>query len=716
MAARLGAIAFRPVSSREIRSYPYTPVSEDLPQPRGQATAGWLLTRVVVTAAIWLVLGALACGFLALAGVWEPLVAGITLLVLFAVAARLAALVPGQPLPVGSATALAIIALAAMVGAGVTHGEQVLPRRDSGSNLQAAIELAHGHERPVDIAAGSVGGPEALAVEGVTLASPAFYEIGTDARPGIQPQFPIGPSAWYSVAWWVAGSTGAFWAPAILFGLAVLGVGLLGSVLAGPRWGPLAALATALCFPLLHVARSTYSEPLALPVVVAAMLAVSQAARCAGIADVAGARGAAAVGGGLLGGMVLLRVDGLREAILVIPVVALAAAQRQAHARPLAVATGLMAVLGLAVTWATSSEYLASIAGSLVPLLALGAGVALLGGVLVWVCRRGGSLPAFAAAWFPVALATLIAAVGLALASRPLWQTVRQSAADPGARVVAGLQLRQGLPVDGGRTYAEQTVVWMSWWIGPAALVLALVAATVLAHRAGTAWVGGRELPSWLGPAFVGVGSTLLTLYRPGITPDHPWADRRLVIALPTVILLVVAAAAVASRWSTSRRLPFTVVSLGSTAVSLAMLVPAGLATWPHATQRVEHGELAAVDRVCAAFRPGDVALMADSRAANEWPQVLRGYCGVPALSTTSGLRNDDGAFRDAVAHIETAVSRSGKRLVLVAADTPQVLTDLGAAPRAAVDVTVLEDERLLERRPDGLVSLPIQVWLGARS
>jgi hypothetical protein len=146
------------------------------------------------------------------------------------------------------------------------------------------------------------------------------------------------------------------------------------------------------------------------------------------------------------------------------------------------------------------------------------------------------------------------------------------------------------------------------------------------------------------------------------------------------------------------------------------MLVPAGLATWPHATERVEHGELAAVDRVCAAFRPGDVALMADSRAANEWPQVLRGYCGVPALSTTSGLRNDDGAFRDAVAHIETAVSRSGKRLVLVAADTPQVLTDLGAAPRAAVDVTVLEDERLLERRPDGLVSLPIQVWLGARS
>ena len=39
------------------------------------------------------------------------------------------------------------------------------------------------------------------------------------------------------------------------------------------------------------------------------------------------------------------------------------------------------------------------------------------------------------------------------------------------ARVVAGLQARQGLPVDGGRTYAEQTLAWTSWWVGPAAVV-----------------------------------------------------------------------------------------------------------------------------------------------------------------------------------------------------------------------------------------------------
>ena len=704
------------MSSRETRSYPYTPDPGDLPLLRGEAFAGWLLGRVVLTAGIWLVLGALACALLSLAGLWLPVVGGLVLLALLVLSVRLAALVPARPMPVWSAATLVVVALAATVWAGATHAEQVLPRRDSGSYLQSAVELAQGHTRPIDIAAASVGGPRVLGIDGVTLASPAFYEIGDDADPSIQPQFPVGPSAWYSAAWWAGGWGGAFWAPAVCFGLVVLGVGLLASLLVGPRWGPLAALGAAVCFPLLHVARSTYSEPLALVALVAAMVALSQSARSALATEVVAARGAALVAGGLLGGAVLLRVDALREAILVVPVAALAAAQRQPHARALGLATALSAGTALGLTWLTSSEYLGSIAGSLLPLLGLGVGTAVAGWVLVRLCRTGRSLPGVVGAWLPRGLAGAMGLAGLVLASRPLWQTVRQSAADPGSRVVAGLQQRQGLPVDGGRTYAEQTVAWMSWWVGPLALVLALVAASVLAHRAATAWVEHRDLPNWLGPALIGVGSTALTLYRPGITPDHPWADRRLVIALPTVVLLVVAVAAVVSRWST-RRLPFAVMAAGSVATSVALLVPAALATWPHASERVEAGELAAVDRVCAAFGPGDVALMADSRAANEWPQVLRGYCGVPALSTTARLRSDDAALASAMATIEEEVGKGGRRLVLVGADSRETLTRLGVAdPRLAVDVTVREDARLLERRPDHLVSLPVQVWLGSRS
>jgi hypothetical protein len=701
------------VSSRESRRYPYAPDPGDLPLLRGEAWGGWLVTRVVVWSGLWLVLGSVAAALLALAGWWHPVVAAPVLLVLAVVAGLATALVPVRPLPVWTAILLVLLSVGAVAWAGVTHSEQVLPRRDSGSYLQSAIQLASGHARPIAVSPGSVGGADVLAIDGITLGSPAFYATGTPQEPSIQPQFPIGASAWYSVAWWVGGAAATSWTSALLFGLTVLGVGLLASTVVGPRWGPLAALGTGLLFPLVHVARSTYSEPVALPVLAAGLVAMVLAARSAAVADVVVARRAAVVAGVLMGGAIAIRVDALREVVLVVPVVVLAALQRQPHARALGASTALSAVVAFGATWLTSSEYLGSIAGSLLPLVALGVAVCLVGAALLLAARRGASMPGIVQAWLPRVLAAGFVLVGLGLASRPWWQVVRQSAADPGARVVAGLQARQGLAVDGGRTYAEQSVVWMSWWLGPVALGLALVAAAVLAHRAASAWVEGRELPGWTGPAVVGIGSTLLTLYRPGITPDHPWADRRLVIALPTVVLLTVACAAVVSRWST-RRLPYAVNVAVSVGIAAVLLVPTALATWPHADERVEQGEWAAVDHVCAAMRPGDVALMVDSRAANEWPQVLRGYCGVSALSTTSALRNDPARLAAAVAQIRRAVDARGGRLVLVAADSTDALTRLGLKTAVvAVDARVDEDARLLEQRPDSLVQLPIQVWLG---
>ena len=109
--------------------------------------------------------------------------------------------------------------------------------------------------------------------------------------------------------------------------------------------------------------------------------------------------------------------------------------------------------------------------------------------------------------------------------------------------------------------------------------------------------------------------------------------------------------------------------------------------------------------------------MMVDSRAANEWPQVLRGQCGVPALSTTSALRrNSDGLFA-AVGQVEQAVEARGAQLVLVAADSDDALRALGIDRIVPVVNRerdwVYEDPRLLERRPDSLVVLPLQVWLG---
>ena len=312
--------------------------------------------------------------------------------------------------------------------------------------------------------------------------------------------------------------------------------------------------------------------------------------------------------------------------------------------------------------------------------------------------------------WLPDVAAGLVVVAGVYLASRPLWQVVRQDPTDPGARYVAGMQARQGLPVDGGRTYAEQTVAWLSWYVGPVALVVALVVLAVLVRRAVLS-AQSRLVDDWLPALLVAAGSTLLTLMRPGITPDHPWADRRLLIALPLVVALVVTGLTWVVRRTVAADRAWLGVLVTGVAAAL-VVVPALVATWPHRAGGVERGSLAAVDSVCASLDPSrDVVLAVDSRAANEWPQVVRGMCGVPALSTTSGLRADPERLASTVATVKEQLASRGLRLVLLSADSAEALTRLGAAPVPATDVTVREDEHVLERRPSRTDPLPIRVW-----
>ena len=44
--------------------------------------------------------------------------------------------------------------------------------------------------------------------------------------------------------------------------------------------------------------------------------------------------------------------------------------------------------------------------------------------------------------------------------------------------------------------------------------------------------------------------------------------------------------------------------------------------------------------------------------------------------------------------------------------ESPDPLVALGASPRQVVDLHTREDQRLLERRPDGLASLAVQLWI----
>ena len=673
------------------------------------------LQVVVLAAALWVIAVAALAVPLGALGAWGSLLLGplflLAMVVTWLVVAMLPAPTDGAP---GRASRGMLLVLPAVVVGGwlaATSAEQVLPRRDAASNLQAAVSLTKTGHRIVEFPAEALGLGAALERGDVTVASPAFYAVGPAGQPSVQPQFVIGPAALYSLGVSLGGVRGATALAALAVALALLGLGLLVADHVGPWWGGLCVLLTGLSFPVVHVGRATYSEPLAMLTLVGGLLALTRAVD----ASPARARRLGVLGGLLVGGTMLLRIDGLREVILLLPVLALYAVSRAPWVRAAVLGTAAAtAYAGVAAIW-LSPRYLGDIARSLVPLVALG--VLLVGvswGALWWWRRSSAARAAQAEVVggdrLPRVAAVLVVLVGLGLASRPLWLVTRQSALDPGARYVAGMQARAGLPVDGGRTYAEDTVTWLGWYLGPVTLVLALGALAVLVARLVRAPVAA---PAWGIVVLVAAGSTLLTLLRPGITPDQPWALRRLVIAVPFAVALACVAAAWASSRLTERfggsRLVSTIVA-GVLVVGVA--APTVAATWPHRDGRVERGSMAAVERTCSFLRPGDVVLAVDGRAGNEWPQVVRGMCGRAAVAATAATRRDPAALERVAREVGAEIAEHGGRLVLLAADGPDVLSGLGLVPVEVVNEVVFEDEHALERRPDRLDPLPIRVWV----
>ena len=702
--------------------------------------AGVLLAGGPVTALAVLAVCVLAAVLVPL-GLWRPALV-VPALVVAAVAGwrpvrRLP--VPALRVPVWTAAACVLVAVGFAVWAGTTHGEHVVLRRDAGSYALYAHWLATRHGLPVDAGLPAFGGPAALSVPGFSLDSPAFYQVvtggGTGAR--IDPQFLLGAPALYALGWWLDGWTGLLTAPAVLGGLAVLAAAGLTARLAGPRWAPLGAAALALTQPVLHAARATYSEPAAtLLVLGAAALAVDALGERA---DRAAARRLGVAAGALLGLAGLVRIDAVRDVALLVPVCALLWIRRHPAAVPMAGA----AVVGIAVSmipavW-LARPYLHTVWGSLRPLLLGTAALVVLSVVGVaahrwWERRASTRGRAAPRSVLPAVAGGFVLLVGAGLASRPLWTTSRQAPDDPGNALVASLQRQQHLPVDGARTYAEQSVRWVVWFAGLPATLAALgalaVAAAVatgwwLRSRPGAVEVPGPPVPPALLPALVGLGSTVLTLYRPGITPDHPWADRRLVpVVLPVVLVGATVAAAASTRWLRRRwaagALPPALHRALSVLVVLvaagALLGPPYLGTRALATVRTELGEPAAVDTVCSRLRPGDVVVgVGDAtggvRAQNEWVQVVRGVCGHPS----GALRGAD--VRPSIERLAALVAGAGGRLVLLSAgeddgSARQALAALGQEPERAVVLHTTEDQHLLTRRPFARDGLVVDVWL----
>jgi hypothetical protein len=673
-------------------------------------------------------------------------------------AARAAAVRLGS-VPWWSVAGVAIIVVAFGALAYSHSATDVLVRRDPGSYAMSGWWIAkHGTlDMPSDASAFA-------GTSNISLVSQGFYLQGSHTIP----QFMTGAPALMAVAGWIGGLGGVFRANAFLGMFALLAFAGLVARLVGARWAPLGVLALALVQPELVTMRATYSEPSAQLVLIGglALLLDAVAADRLGLRR---NRTALVVAGLVLGLVSVVRIDAVADLFGLVPYLGWLAFRRRPAWRPIAVGlvlglgagvfdgafltlpyvrhVGSDAVLGagldlaavpitaatVLIAWAARRERvwlrrwhaevvllgflaLAALAFAVAPvhgiireglvggLVALGVyGYVVL--LLMFGLRRGGGRP-WSPRW-PIVSAALVGLVGLFFWLRPHLMTMRSSPFSGGAGYTAQVQAILGMPVDPTRSYYEQALRWMSWYVGWSTLALTLCGAMWLAYR----MTAGRSR-AWLPVFAAGFCATCLVLARPSITPDHPWADRRYVpIAYPTVILFAVAAAAVGVRLVRSRLRTRAALQAGVTgalalAACAALVVPAYAGSRAVIDMQTEVGEVALVHDICAQLRPHDVVVTIGNRAPGEFPGTLRIMCGAKvALMPTPDIA--------ALATLQQHVAARGGRVMILAEDSDEegLPAPAVAWPLLPMRLTSTEVAHTLVTRPGLPWQLPFTVW-----
>ncbi|MFG2074008.1 hypothetical protein [Nonomuraea maritima] len=590
------------------------------------------------------------------------------------------------------------VAVASGVFNAVMHSEQVAVRRDPATYAQYAAWIAGHGSLPIPAQAEAFGGPDPW----LNFVSIGFYDV----HGSVLPQFMPGAPMLYAIGDWLGAP---FVAPAVLGALAVLSVAGLAARLAGPRWATVAAAAFAVSQPVLYTSRTTFSEIPSLILLFGGLSLAHDA-----LTGTSGRRRRGLLAGLALGLSVLVRIDGLRDVLPALAFAGVLIAMRR-FSRPEGevgppLLAGLLAGAGLGLLGAyeLARPYLTYLSDSVRPLLAICAGVLVLtlAGTLAAPALARVRLPR----WAPAAGAGLVVALMAALYARPWFQTVTRVAATADdrrtAEMIRQIQRANGLPLDGDRLYFEQSLHWVVWYVGLPAVVLATAAAAVLVRRLlrdGTPF-------TWLLPLAVVGWSTVTTLLRPEITPDHPWAARRLVpVVIPGMVLLAVQGLAML-RDLLRRRDP-RLRTWGMAAAVLLVLVPPVVTSIGTAFTPVEQGEAAAVRGMCDRLPPDASVLIVERVTADRFTQVVRGMCGRP----TAQVKHEDGADTAPEAEVRRLAERvraAGRVPVVLAAEEGQV-APYGPATQVMALVT-RQDERSLLEAPDGTWSLRMNVWMAA--
>jgi hypothetical protein len=653
----------------------------------------------VAAAAAWL----LVTFPLLVAGVFTPL-AGALLGVpaVLAAAVLLPRLVPDlaeDDLPWWPLAATVLIAAAFAAVQLVYHGETLVIRRDPASYAQFTAWIAQNGSLPIPQQRPLIAGDDPA----LSYGSLAYYEVGRS----VWPQFLAGAPLLFSVGHWIGGLDGMLLVPPIAGALGVFVFGGLAARLVGARWAPLAALLLAVCLPQQWASRATYSEPVAQVLMLGALLLAYDAfARRAGARGRWGAPHALAAAAGVAFGLgLVVRIDALRDLLPVVGFVGLLLLARRGQAVPLLGGLAVGLGYGFAAGFGLSKPYLDYLSASLDPLLAISAAVVVAVAAATALLWRRGVPRTDRPAWLPTAAAGLALLVVAALALRPLVYTHRGHGDEATAAYIGQVQGIEGLALDPDRTYDEMSLYWVGWYVGLSTVLFAGLGVALLVRR-----VLRRTDPQWALPLLLLVWTVATTLARPAITPDHPWASRRLVVlVLPAFVLIGVWFVA----WLTRRlregegRAARGLAAAAAAFCAVVMTAPTAVTAAGVMDYRSDVGTVAATRSLCDAI-PSDASVVIVDGLYHNYMQLVRGMCGVPTAAITAA-----DPVADAVRVVDEIRARG--RTPVVAASEPDRIERIvppGTPVLHPFEVQSAQDPSTLMRPPSGAWAFHGDVWL----
>lgn len=492
--------------------------------------------------------------------------------------------------------------------------------------------------------------------------------------------------------------------PALLAGLALLGLYSFARMITKQRWAIVATLAFALSLPAIYLARDAYSEMLATAFVFSSLAVFMTAVTV-------DRKWLWAIAGLMAGVSQLVRVDAILSMagmVVAITVYLLLAKKRERRSKLINVGIflavmGVVAAIGMLDLYLLASGYFSDLKRhillELIGFIAVVfAGVTVVG--LGWWTKIIAKLDRATSAWREKWAVILVVLISIYLALRPLWMISRDDAMKTVKGFTEMIQASLGQPLDGLRTYGEQTVNWLVWYIGPVLTVMAVVGVALTAYKA----MKSKDI-KWIAMLGVVFGAAVVYLNNPAITPDQIWASRRLVpVILPGIALF----GALGLQWLEERKkLPFKInaVAIVSILGTLAVVGPLFISA-PFLNDRTYVPALSQVRSVCDSLSKKDAIVWIGS-ASNILVQPTRGVCGVP----TAGSAPQE---KEVLAKVGASLRKKGYRPVVGFSEDPvkKMYVKSETDTKLVSDILIQDYERTLLRPPRTVVNYQNRVWL----